>query len=134
MRDGVPVLKPHPMEQPASGHHRIACGEACEVLVGSERRQGMIWNLSVVGVYLVLADPLPAAGAEVTLTFTLPGDPAPLVCPGRIQWQNPPSIFHGCGKTKMALPPGCGVEFTALAPADAQRIAARVRVTVTSAH
>jgi hypothetical protein len=134
MRDGEPVMKPHPMEQPASGHSRIACGEACELSLGADRRQGMIWNLSVAGVYVVLADPLPPPGAEVTLTFTLPGDPAPLVCPGRIRWQNPPSIFHGCGKTKMALPPGCGVEFTALAPADVERIAMRVRVTITSAR
>ena len=133
-REVTPAMKPRPMEQPASGHNRIACGEACELSIGALRQQGMIWNLSVAGVYLVLAPPLPAAGETVTLSFALPGDPTPIVCEGRIRWQNAPSIFQGCGRTKMALPPGCGVEFTALAPADAERIDARVRATVTSAR
>jgi len=133
-REPGPSLKPRPLEQPASGYHRIATGEACEVVLGEARRQGMLWNLSVVGVYLVLAPPLPARGATVILTFTLPGDPAPLTCQGRICWHNPPSIFKGCGRTKMALPPGCGVEFTVLDSRDALRIAARVRATVHSAR
>jgi len=133
-REGIPAMKPHPMEQPASGHHRIACGEACEVSIGPLHRQGMIWNLSVVGVYLVLAPPLPAPGETVSLSFRLPGDAAPLSCRGRVRWHNPPSIFQGCGQTKLALPPGCGIEFTVLDAADAERIQARVRATVTSAR
>src|SRR6476646_9080842 len=91
-REVKPAMKPHPhpLEQPASGHHRIACGEACDVAVGGLRRQGMIWNLSVVGVYLVLPAP-PAPGETVVLTFALPGDPAPITCQGRVRWINPPS-------------------------------------------
>jgi len=127
-------MKPRPMEQPASGHQRIACGEPCEVSLGSERRQGMIWNVSVVGVYCVLTPPLPASGEIVRLTFTLPGDPAPIICQARIRWQNAPSIFKGVGQIKMALPPGCGIEFTVLDARDAERISQRVRATVTSAR
>jgi hypothetical protein len=126
-------MKPHPLEQPASGHHRIACGESCEISIGGQRRQGMIWNLSVVGVYLVLSPPLPAPGETMTLTFTLPGDSAPITCHGRVRWQNAPSIFKGCGRVKLALPPGCGVEFIVLDAGDAERINARVRATVISA-
>jgi len=127
-------MKPRPMEQPASGHQRIACGEPCEVSLGSERREGMIWNVSVVGVYCVLTPPLPAPGEIVRLTFTLPGDPAPIICQARVRWQNTPSIFKGVGQIKMALPPGCGIEFTVLDAHDAERIAQRVRATVKSAH
>ena len=133
-REPGPAMKPHPLEQPATGYHRIAIGEPCEVTVGDKRLEGMLWNLSVVGVYVVLTPPLPASGATVLLTFTLPGDPAPLTCQGRIRWHNLPSIFKGCGRTKMALPPGCGVEFTVLDSRDADRIAARVRATVDSAR
>jgi hypothetical protein len=90
----------------------------------------MIWNVSVVGVYCVLSTPLPAPGETVRLTFTLPGDPAPIICQARVRWQNAPSIFKGCGQTKMALPPGCGIEFTVLDASDAgtdQRTSARDR-------
>jgi hypothetical protein len=127
-------MKPHPLEQPASGHYRIACGESCDVTIGGQKRQGLIWNLSVVGVYLVLSSPLPAAAETLLLTFTLPGDPAPITGQGRVRWLNPPSIFQGCGRHKMALPPGCGIEFTVLDTRDAERIAARVQATVTSAR
>ncbi len=127
-------MKPRPMEQPASGHHRIACGEPCDVSQGAQRREAMIWNISVVGVYVVLGSPLPAQGETVVLDFTLPGDPKPISCQGRIRWINAPSIFKGCGRVKLALPPGCGIEFTVLHPDDAERIAARVRATVVSAR
>src|SRR5260221_4137462 len=97
VREVSPAMKPQPMEQPASGHQRIACGEPCEVSSGSERRQGMIWNVSVVGAYCVLAPPLPAAGEIVRLTFTLPSAPVPITGQARIRRQNAPSIFQGSG-------------------------------------
>jgi Tfp pilus assembly protein PilZ len=129
-----PAMKPRPMEQPASGYHRIACGETCEVAMDDQHREGIIWNLSVVGVYVVLGSPLPAVGETVILTFTLPGDPERITCQGRIRWLNGPSIFKGCGQAKLALPPGCGIEFTVLDSRDAERIATRVRATVVSAR
>jgi len=133
-REAVPVMKPHPLEQPASGHYRIACGEACQVAFEGRRRQGMVWNLSVVGLYVVLEPPLPAKGATLQVTFSLPGDPAPITCQARVRWHNAPSIFKGCGMAKLTLPPGCGLEFLALDTRDAERIAARVHATVASAR
>ncbi|HUG53890.1 MAG TPA: PilZ domain-containing protein [Vicinamibacteria bacterium] len=127
-------MKPRPLEQPASGHHRIACGEPCDLLLGTQRLQALVWNISVVGVYVVMAPPLPAPGETLRLSFTLPGDRAPIACEARVKWQNGPAIFKGCGRVKLALPPGCGVEFIVLAPADLQRIEARVRATLTSAR
>jgi PilZ domain-containing protein len=123
-----------PTERPTSGYHRIACVERCEVACGRERRRGLIWNVSVVGVYLVLEPPLPAPGQTVLLSFRLAGDTTEVSCQGRVRWHNPPSIFKGCGRTKMALPPGCGIEFTVLDSDDAARIADRVRATVASAR
>jgi hypothetical protein len=128
------AMKPHPLEQPASGYHRIACGEPCQVAYDNRPLDGMVWNLSVVGVYVVLGPPLPEAGDTLVLTFTLPGDPRPITCQGRVRWHNPPSIFKGCGRTKLGLPPGCGIEFTVLDSGDAERIEARVRSTVASAR
>ena len=132
--DQIEAMVPHPLEQPASGHHRIACGESCEIVSGGHSRQGIVWNLSVVGLYLVLEAPLPPRGESLLLTFSLPGDPATITCHGRVKWHNGPSIFKGCGMAKLALPPGCGVEFVALDTRDAERIAARVRSTVSRAR
>jgi len=122
------------IEQPSTGYHRIACGELCQVAFAGNRREGMVWNLSVVGAYVVLPAPLPATGETLILTFTLPGDPVPIRCQARVRWHNPPSIFKGCGRTKLVLPPGCGLEFTVLDSRDAERIETRVRATVASAR
>jgi hypothetical protein len=133
-REVSPVMRPRPLEQPASGHHRIACGEPCDVTLGTTHIQALVWNLSVVGAYVVLPAPLPAPGEPIRLSFALPGDGAPVVCDSRVRWVNAPSIFKGCGRVKLSLPPGCGVEFSALSLRDRERIEARVRATVTSAR
>jgi hypothetical protein len=129
-REAPPWMKPRAIHKPASGHHRIACGESCTVTREGRSREGMIWNLSVVGVYLVMEPPLPPEGETVQLRFNLPGDPSPIVCQARVRWQNAPSIFKGCGEVALALPPGCGLEFIALDARDVQRIEARVRTTL----
>ena len=130
----TPALKPRPLEQPASGHHRIACGESCEVVVGEERREALIWNISVVGAYLVMSAPLPEPGDLLQLTFSLPGDRTPITCDAEVKWQNAPAIFKGCGRVKLDLPPGCGVAFSDLDPRDLERIETRVRATLVSAR
>jgi hypothetical protein len=118
------LLAPSSMAPPARGHARIACGTSCGVFVERSRRPGTIWNLSVVGVYVVMPEPLPPVGARVLLTFALPGERALIACLGRIRWLNAPSIFKGCGSAKPSLPPGCGVEFVELDEAARRRIAA----------
>src|SRR5262249_60604131 len=70
-REPPPWMKPRAVEQPESGHHRIACGESCKVTRDGRTREGMIWNLSVLGVYLVMEAPLPTLGETVMLTFNL---------------------------------------------------------------
>lgn len=135
MAGAASTVRPRQIAQPASGHHRIACGEPCELYPGSgSARNGTIWNLSVVGVYLVVAPPLPPVGASLLLTFALPNDPVPITCEGLVRWHNEQSIFPGCGSRKLTLPPGCGIEFGALEPADKRRIAARVSGAVGRGH
>jgi hypothetical protein len=80
----------------------------------------------VLGVYVVVDTPLPALGDTFHLSFALPGDDVWVQCQARVAWRNPPSIFKGCGASAAGLPPGCGLEFVDLAPADRERIEARV--------
>jgi len=119
------------LHQPASGHRRIACNERCEIQFGERHLDAIIWNLSVLGVYLI-GDTLPEVGAMVHLSFSLPGDAAAITCEARCLWQNPPSIFKGCGALARGLPPGCGLEFVGLPEEARARIERRIKATVLS--
>jgi hypothetical protein len=88
---------------PESGHYRIACNEPCEVQFANLHTVGVIWNVSTVGVYILMNGPLPDPGNVLKLSFTLPGDSEKITCYARVAWQNPASIFKGCGT--VAPPP-----------------------------
>jgi hypothetical protein len=105
---------------------RIACSEACDF----GDTTGTIWNLSVLGAYVVVSEPFPETGTEVRISFALAGDPVPIVTRARVVWHNPPSLFRGCGAVCPSQPPGCGVQFVTLTPLDRERIEARVRATM----
>lgn len=112
------------MKQPHSGHFRIAYVEPCTLTCDGQSRAASIWNLSVVGVYLVLAD-APAVGTAVSLLFKLPGEGRELRVAGRVAWINPPA-GHAMGARVLDLPPGCGVEFLDLSAQDRALIEQRV--------
>jgi hypothetical protein len=113
---------------PDSGQLRIPTDQPCGVTADGVTREGSIWNLSVVGAYLAMEPPLPVLGETLRLSFALADDAAPIACAARVVWQNPPSIIiRGLGAVAFALPPGCGLAFLALDPADRERIEARVR-------
>jgi hypothetical protein len=118
------------LNQPASGHLRIACSEPCEVGV-AERNAGIVWNLSTVGLYVVL-ESMPGMGDLLHLSFALPGEETPIHCEAKVVWQNPPSIFKGCGAKAAGLPPGCGLAFVTLGDEDRARIEVRVKSTALS--
>jgi PilZ domain-containing protein len=123
-------MDPSLIDRPVSGQYRIACGEPCEVVsFDGYRRQGTAWDVSVAGVYVAVPAPFPHVGRKVLLTFALRGDPTPITCECRVQWHNRPSV-QGGGIRKPVLPPGCGVEFVALEPDDAERIEAHVRAAI----
>jgi hypothetical protein len=122
-------MKPNPKVREERRHARIACNDRCDLFFGGSRRAGTLANVSVLGVYVALPEPLPPVGSRVVLTFALAGEPTPVACEGCVRWLNEPSTFKGSGITKPSLPPGCGVEFVGLDTRDRERIAARVRRT-----
>jgi hypothetical protein len=101
-------------------------------LAGSVR-DGVVWNVSTLGLYMVLPQPLPQVGDKLRVTFHLTGDPAPITAQARVVWQNLP-FLRGSGQKAPTLPPGCGLQFLALDAADRERIDARVRETYPGTH
>jgi hypothetical protein len=117
--------KPVPIEK---GAERIACGERCEFEVAgsSNPREGIIWNLSVAGLYLVVQTDIPAVDTVVHVSLWLPGDPRPVRAETHVVWCNPPSPFSGCGANAPRFPPGCGLKFVTISSTDLARIQSRV--------
>src|SRR5207302_186159 len=101
------------------GYRRIACSEPCDVGLEGDGRHGVVWNVSALGLYVVMepAASIPQEGETMRLSFTLPDEETRVVCQGRVAWRNLPSIFKGCGAAAAGLPPGCGFEFIDLKPA-----------------
>ena len=119
--------------QPFTGFYRIACNEPCQVECAGAARDGVVWNVSTLGLYLVLKPPLPEIAEKLRITFRLPGDPAPITAQARVVWQNLPFV-RGTGRKAASLPPGCGLQFLAIGAADRERIDARVRATYPGTH
>jgi hypothetical protein len=116
--------------QPKSGFLRVACNEPCTITPaeGGTARSGVVWNMSVRGLYLVLQEPMPRVGDALDVTFVLVMDPVPIHARTRVAWTNPPWA-PGMGRTATVLPPGLGVEFVGLDARDRERIAERVKNT-----
>jgi Tfp pilus assembly protein PilZ len=108
---------------------RIASVEPCEVEYHAGRRLATTWNVSLLGLYLVV-DPSPEVGESIRLSFRLPNDPEPIRADGRVIWRNPPSAAKGVGTKAIKLPAGCGVEFVTLDADDRRRIESHVKETV----
>jgi uncharacterized protein (TIGR02266 family) len=87
---------------------------------GGTALSGVLCNISTLGVYVTLDD-VPAVGETVEISFVLPGGDQPVDAEGVVTWQNleEPQRVE-------CLPPGCGVRFTSLSPADHARIEALV--------
>jgi hypothetical protein len=124
--------KPEPPNAVPKGSERIALCERCEFeIAGSgNRREGVAWNVSVVGLYLVVQADIPPMDTAVHVSLWLPGDPRPLHAEARVVWCNPPSPFSGCGANALRFPPGCGLKFVDIPAADLARIQSRVEATV----
>jgi len=120
--------KPRPLEAGSMGAERIALCERCEFeIAGSGNpREGIVWNLSAIGLYLVVQDDIPPMDAAVQVSLWLPGDPRPLRAEAQVVWCNPPSPFRGCGAKSLRFPPGCGLRFVDIPAADLARIQSRV--------
>jgi hypothetical protein len=120
--------KPVSITPSVKGAERIACGERCEFEVAGTdgTREGIIWNLSVAGLYLVLQTDIPEVGTSLRVRLWLPGDPRPVLAEVQVVWCNPPSCFSGCGANAPRFPPGCGLKFVGIPADDLARIQSRV--------
>lgn len=100
---------------------RIPFVRRCVLWRGGRRSEGVICNLSALGVYVtfprLLTDTLPDAGDTVQIAFLLPGDAMPVQSDAIVTWQN---IEESEGAD--SLPPGCGLRFVSLRPDDHHRI------------
>ena len=127
---GFQQPKPTPRDGVLKGAERIALCERCEFEVAGSGnpREGVIWNVSVVGLYLVVQADIPPMDAVVNVSLWLPGDPNPLRAETQVVWCNPPSPYSGCGANALRFPPGCGLRFVDIPAADLARIQSRVEI------
>ena len=111
-----------------AGSERIALCERCqfEIAGSGVPREGIVWNVSAVGLYLVVRTEIPPMGAAVSVNLWLPGDPVPVHAETEVVWCNPPSPFSGCGAKALRFPPGCGLKFVDIPASDLARIRSRV--------
>jgi hypothetical protein len=103
------------LNQPHTGFTRVPYTQMCRVVRGGRGVDGVLCNISVLGVYVALDD-VPEVGESVEIEFALPGG-ARIASAGIVVWRNPddPASIH-------RLPPGCGLRFVALDPNDVRRI------------
>jgi len=104
------------LNQPHTGFTRIPYAQRCRVTHGGTMTEGVLCNISVLGVYIAI-EPVPEAGTEVELSFMLPGGGDPVDAKGTVIWQNP----ENPERAEM-LPPGCGIRFVSLSRPDLRRI------------
>jgi hypothetical protein len=91
--------------QPFTGRLRIPFVAACTLTGKFGTRHGSLCNLSVVGVYVALAE-IPTVGARGRISFRIPGSGEEVEADFRVTWQNPDVPTRA-----RALPPGCGLCF-----------------------
>ena len=86
--------------------------------VGDRLSLERCFDLSETGMFVVVADDEPpAAGTRLALRFWLPTGDRLVVCEGEVVWRNSAS-----GDLRVSHPPGMGVRFTRLAPADLELV------------
>lgn len=103
------------LNQPHTGFTRIPYAQRCRVTRGGATVEGVLCNISVLGVYLTI-EPIPPEGEEIRLSFMMPGGGDPVDTAAVVTWQNPDE------QRAEGLPPGCGVRFQGLRPPDQKRI------------
>jgi Tfp pilus assembly protein PilZ len=102
---------------PESGAVRVPYIQRCRTVVGGTERSAVLCNLSVLGVYVTLDDPLPCVGERVEVAFRLPGDESPLKARCTVVWLNAKDPRKVDG-----LAPGCGLRFDLLSLEDRARV------------
>jgi len=79
-----------------------------------------ITNISEMGIFVATHEPL-EVGTRLTLRFALPGDQAPFILLGQVQWVNPIRMLSDNPN------PGMGIRFVDLSSENRERIINSVR-------
>jgi Tfp pilus assembly protein PilZ len=96
---------------------RVPFVHGCLLTTRSRTRGGLVCNLSVLGVYVTLDEPLPERGDHVHLLVQLPGTNPVLEADTVVTWQN-----RAPASGADSLPAGVGLRFVALAPVYKERV------------
>lgn len=105
---------------PHSGFVRVPFVQTCVVTARGRAERGMVCNLSMLGVYVHLEN-RPEEGEEVDLSFDLPDGGSRFEAAAVVTWVNDTPA-----ESASALPSGCGLRFSSVAPVDLRRVAAIV--------
>jgi uncharacterized protein (TIGR02266 family) len=100
---------------------RVPLVRRVELGVDGKTLHAYTLDVGLRGVFVEWSEP-PPVGAEVALSFHLPGSERPLAAQSRVAWHNPP----GESARARRLPGGAGLEFAELADRDRRRIRALV--------
>jgi type IV pilus assembly protein PilZ len=79
-----------------------------------------ITNISEMGIFVATREPL-EVGTRLTLRFAMPGDEAPFILFGQVQWVNPIRMLADNPN------PGMGIRFVELSQENRERIINSVR-------
>jgi hypothetical protein len=98
---------------------RIPFVQRAVVTLGPQEQQVFLVDLGLAGVFVESRQPIPL-GETVGIRFSLPGNEIPLSARCRVAWR------HGLGEDEplrsRSLPPGMGLAFVEVSPADLARI------------
>jgi type IV pilus assembly protein PilZ len=122
-RKGVSDERPKPDSPPVSERRS---SERLEVVwsVDCETEQTFLYasitNISEMGIFVATHEPL-EVGTRLTLRFAMPGDEAPFILFGQVQWVNPIRMLSDNPN------PGMGIRFVELSGENRERLINSVR-------
>lgn len=101
--------------EPVLSKIRIPFVQLARVLQQGTERVVFLVDLGMRGAFAELEAPL-ATGEEVEVRFLIPGNEIPVVARARVAWRHLP------GEPPVGFPPGMGLAFGEMSPADRARI------------
>ena len=114
-----------PTDRRSSGLLRVPFVQRCSLQFDDGKTaSAFLVNINVLGAY-VARDDLPLLGQAVTCSFRTPDNDSELILEGVVAWVNPHQQHP-----VHSLPPGFGIKFERLPPADLKRIERLVRTYV----
>jgi hypothetical protein len=101
---------------------RIPFVHGCRLTTAARVRGGLVCNLSTLGTYVTLDEPLPETGETVQVTIALPGQEPVVQAEAIVASQNRQAPLG-----PDSLPPGIGLRFLSLGPVYRARVETLIR-------